>query len=248
MSVYEFPYEGAVDGATVTTGNSGHTGGVSATPPVFHVPGDGYAYIRFGVAAGQTWVNSGFASADQFSYVDVCNLRTGASGAMEVWHARGSGGKQANLLTHTTDLYTFRGAGDATVAGAATTTVPEGVWFVRQIACDRAAGLLRYRVTPLAGGAPLVDYSGAATLGANAYTSIQWGDLGTTPTILMDVGRVRIATGADALDGGALRLLEPYTVAAETPALYLATSPTTSVPAELHYATSPTTSVRVDIA
>lgn len=208
MSDLTYPYASATDGATVTTGNSGHTG-VAGTPPNFEFR-DGYRFIQFGLAAGQDWVYQDFAATDTVSYADVVYVDTAADGALETMYLRNASGQVFNVLTHTTRLFTPRVASTTVLWNSSAYTL--GTAYKRQFAWKRSTGQVIAKITPLAGGTALLDQSTTgANLGAADLTRIQWGDLTTAPTIDLLVGRIHIATGADALDGGALKLIEPYT-------------------------------------
>lgn len=218
MSDFTFPYPSATAGATVTAGpgNSGHTG-VSTTPPTF-TQRDGYWFIEFGLAAGQDWVYQDFTATDTVSYADVIYVDIGASAALEMWYLRNSGGQVFNILTNTTDLFQARYA--STTVLATSTAFTETVPYKRQMAFKRSTGQFILKITPLAGGTALLDYTGtvAGALGSTDLTRVQWGDMTTTPGMTALVGRIHLATGADALDAGALKLIEPYTVVPDPPA------------------------------
>lgn len=252
MTLQTFPYTGAIAGTDVTVANSGHPS-VSPQAPNF-VTRDGYTLIHFEAGASQEWVNATFAATDNVSYADVVYVDVAASAAGEIWYLRDTptNVKQLNILTNTTRLLQLRNDADANVGTPSAFTL--GAGYIRQIAVRKGTtttnGQIRYKVTPLAGGTALIDYTGnAENTGTTQFASFQWGDLTNATTITMDVGRVSIATGTDALDGsGNLKLIDPYTVAPVVPSVYFATSPTVSVPAQMYYATSATTSVRVDLA
>lgn len=255
MTILEFPYTNLAAGATATEANTGHN--EVANTPATCVVRDGYKFLRFNpvydgvtAATGQSYINEPFAASPQFSWAGVVYLDASPSASIEVFNGRVAAAKVGNVLGAAGRTFQYRQAGDVNL-GSASTAHTLGTPYLWQIAQKRGTttsnGQTLFRSTPLVGGAALIDLANsAANLGTADFTAARWGDLTTAASIDLLVGRVRIATGADALDGtGNLKFIDPLTV---SPAVYYATSSTTSVPAQMWYATSSTTSVRVDVA
>ena len=227
MTIIELPYTGATAGAVIAPGTFGHTtvqGGGGGTFVDVTIGGVVYKFLRFNPAGSATSIADVLfpAATTQFSIAMVARLDSGSSAAAEVWNGRvGADGitKMSNLLTSTADTMQFRQNADGAVVTS--TALTEATLYLVQMALQRgtttANGKIRYRITPLAGGTALVDYSGdAANLGTADFTGTRWGDLTSAAVMDMLVGRVRIATGTDALDGGALKFIDPYTVTPAT--------------------------------
>lgn len=227
MSDLTYPYASGSDGSTVTLANSGHSL-ISTPAPNFEDRG-GYRFIQYGLAASTEWIAQDFTAADTVSYADVVYMDAGADSAGEVWYLRNSANAQIfNLLTSTTDLFTGRVA--STTVLFTPTAFTETVAYKRQFAFKRSTGQVLAKITPLAGGTALIDHSSTGNnLSTLDVTRIQVGDLTSAPTMDMLVGRIHIATGTDALDGGALKLIEPYTLVNNPPTATLTASPAGSI-------------------
>lgn len=254
MSILEFPYSDLDHGDPIVEGvhHTGVTGSTfPGTPPTIHVDGD-YRYVEFNATDLACWFSQTFTAANAVSVAAEIELVSNAEAVMEMFHFRNASSKQGNLLVSTGRAMTLRNAADANASAApAIALATKHILRVgAKVGATTSDGHYLYRLSRSDDDTTVHTFSSTAqNAGTANLTEIRVGDFATTTDMRWRIGRLRIATGTDALDGsGNLVAIDPLTVAPETPALYLATSGAASVPAELYYATSSSTSVRVDIA
>lgn len=255
MSILEFPYSDLDHGDPIVEGvhHTGVTGSTfPGTPPTIHVDGD-YRYVEFNAADLACWFSQTFPGANAASIAAEIELVGNAEGVMEMIHFRNASSKQGNLLVSTARVMTLRNAADTNASAAP--AIALGTKYILRAGAKAGTttsnGHYLYQLNRSDDDTQIHSFTSTAqNAGTANLTEVRVGDFATTTDMRWRIGRLRIATGADALDGsGNLVPIDPYTIAPPEPTgVHYSPDGTTLLDATLHYSPDGTTLLPVTIA